>query len=119
MKIGIKDLLEFIDSPDGMPSDNMAGAVSEFGKLRIRVVAIKILSWLKTQHKTSRLFPLDLNDRYEWCRDFVRLYSDKAFLPDILSIDKGAVVLSADLSTKERDDLLKYVDASYRPPLMS
>ena len=118
MKEAVKNLLDFVSSPQAAPASDLANAISEVGKLRLRLVAIKLLSWLKLQRKLGKPLSLDLDDRHEWCRDLVTLVKSHGLLDDMITIQGGAVVLSSSLSADEREELLAFVDDGYQPRLM-
>lgn len=119
MKETVKNLLDFVNSPKESPSVEVASALSEIGKLRLRLVAIKLLSWFKLQRRLGKVLPLDLDDRHEWCRDLVHLVKCHALLDDVITVQDRAVVLSSGLPAGEREKLLALVDAGYKPPLMT
>jgi len=118
MNATVKDLLHFVNAPAASPPLSVASAVSEIGKLRLRLGALKLLSWMKMQKRAGKVLPLELDERYEWCRDLISLVKSEAFLHGVIAIEAGAIVLSSGLSRDEQQELLALVDTEYKPPLL-
>jgi hypothetical protein len=117
VKATVQNLLDFVNSRAASPGPEVAGALAAIGKLRLRLVAIKLLSWLKLQRRVRKVLPLGMDDRHEWCRDLLDLVQRQALLNGVIAIESGAVVLSSGLRQDEREELLALVDAEYQPPL--
>jgi hypothetical protein len=114
----ITNMLEFVNSG----TTNMAeieAAIAEIGKLQFRLVAISILSWLKSQKRMNKVLPLELDERHDWCRHVLRLVKDKAFLADLVNVKDTSILLLPGLTEEEVKKLLAFVDAEYRPRLMA
>jgi hypothetical protein len=114
----VQELLNFVNSPKAAPSQSLAGAISQIGPLRLRLVAIKLFSWLKLQRKLNKPLPFSLDDRYEWSRDLERLISNHDFLGGLIVIEGRSVIIAPNLSTVERDKFLEIVDVGHEPRLM-
>jgi hypothetical protein len=119
METAIEIILAFVNSP-GTPLPVELNTIhSQVGKLRLRLVAVKILAWLKLQRKLGKPLPLDLDDRHEWCRDLVYFVNSWPLLQSIIRIEGAAAILSSDLSVDAREKLLTLVDTRYQPRLIT
>jgi hypothetical protein len=94
-------------------------AIAEIGQLQFRLIAINILSWLKSQKRMGKLRALELNEDHDWCRDLLHLMKDRAFLADLVHVKGTSVLLLSELAKDEVTDLLAFVDTEYRPRLMA
>jgi hypothetical protein len=114
----IKYFVDFLNSRESGPGPGrVSEARSAIGSQRMRVVAIKLVSWLKDMRRLGKPLPLPLNTQFEWCRDLVQLINDKGLLRDVIDVREDGLMLSPDLSSQEREELLAFVDAGYKPKL--
>lgn len=114
----ITGMLEFVNLGTTDVAE-IEASIAQLGRLRFRLVAINLLSWLKSQGRMGKMCPLELDERHAWCRDLVRLVGGKTFLADLVCVKGTSVVLLPGLTAGEVKDLLAYVDAEYRPRLMA
>lgn len=77
----------------------------------LHVVVIKILSWLRLEHKRTLwiaegrktcLKPLDIDIRYPWCADLSILVDNEKLFHDTFSIKDGKFDFSDAVSEEER-----------------
>jgi hypothetical protein len=114
----IEYFVDFVNSRERGPGPGrLSEARSEIGSQRMRVVAIKLVSWLKGMRRLGKPLPLPLNTQFEWCHDLLQLINDKGLLRDVINVREDGLVLSPDLSSQEREELLAFVDAGYKPKL--
>ena len=118
MSTTIQSLLDFVTIPGKQPSADLAAAEAEIGRQRLRVVSIKLSSWLKLQKRLAKPKPLQLESGKPWCVDLQRLLESQPDLKSVIAFREGTLVLSPDLPGEERERLLALVDARSRPELM-
>lgn len=77
----------------------------------LHVVVIKILSWLRLEHKRTLwiaegrktcLKPLDIDMRYPWCVDLGILVDNEKLFHDTFSIKDGKLDFSDEVSEEDR-----------------
>lgn len=111
-------LTTFLDNGE-LLDESMLSAHCEVGDVRLRVVAIKLLGWLKSQHQTGRQKPLALNKKFEWCNDLKKLISSEIFFSDVLMVDGDSLDFARDISPDLRRQLCAEADRKYTPRLMT
>jgi len=96
----------------------LGSAIAEIGRMPFRLVAINTLSWLKSQRRMGKLWPLALNEAHEWCRNFRHLIEKHLLLVDLICIKGESIVFLPELDDMEVQKILDFVDANYQPRLM-
>ena len=110
----IDELIEFVNRGK-VASPSMAAALEKLGKLRLRVLCVKLLSWMKAQYRSGETLTLVRQPTFEWELDLLRLMNEGDFLPDILRMDENTVSWHDSLGKQERQRLLERVDRGYQP----
>ncbi len=113
----VADLLRFVNA-GASTATQISPAIAEIGRKQVRVVAIKLLSWMKSQHRIGKLWPLELLEKFEWCRNLLHLMQKQAFASDLIHATDTTVVFLPELNEDQVKTLLAFVDAGYQPQLM-
>ncbi len=111
----IDDIVAFVDRGDVPPS--VASLVEIVGKLGLRVVAIKLLSWLRFQAKWHNEKPLVLNWNWPWCQDMKKVLEWLGPLRELLEIEGNECNFKPSVSAEERAHYRRVALAGYNPPL--
>src|SRR3954452_20923733 len=83
----IDDLLAFVNS--GHVSEGLLIARQRMSDEDLRIVAIKILSWLKSQNRVHTKRPLPLNIEYPWCSQLIDWLTVDSHLSNLFSESEG------------------------------
>lgn len=113
----IEAMLSYLENHS--PSAELSVAQEEIGDQRLRVVLIKILGWMKVQHRLHKLRPLTMRQEYTWCEDVTMLIDGKGLFLDTFEIRSGSIQLSHRISDRERAELCAFVDQRFNRPLMN
>jgi hypothetical protein len=113
----IAHMLDFVNTGSAA-SPEIAAAAAEIGLQEVRVISIKILSWLKSQARRGKPRPLELNSSHRWCQNVFRLMEMQAFLADLICHSDGKLAIRPDLEQERVTEIFKFVDAQYRPLVM-
>jgi hypothetical protein len=112
----INDIINFINN--GKISERLVNITEKIGNKELRVVSIKILSWLKAQNKTSNKILLSIKDEYDWCQNLKRCLIYDKNLASIFYIHNNKCDFLPTVNEELRDQIRKTVDNNYNPPLM-
>jgi hypothetical protein len=93
-------------------------ARSSIGARNFRIVAIKLLGWLKSQARLGKQYPLKVNCRYRWCQDLTILITEHGFLGELVELSDETLIWRVDVSEPTRRQVCSFVDREYNPPLM-
>ncbi|HWD26122.1 MAG TPA: hypothetical protein VG387_03085 [Rhizomicrobium sp.] len=114
----VEALVAFVNTGEaGAPS--MVKLVGELGPRRARVACIKLLSWLKSQKRIGKLFPLRVDAQYPWAQDVRHIVEKGTSLKDLFISADGVVRFRENLEQRKIDDMLAFVDGAFQPPLMA
>lgn len=90
----------------------------------LNVVVIKILAWLKLEHKRSMwkaegkrtcLKPMEIDMQYPWCANLYKLVENEKNFRDYFSIKDGKFDFSDKVSEKDRSTAREKVYHNYNP----
>lgn len=113
------ELMAFVEN--GAVGPSVAPAVSRLGKQALRLLAIKVLSWLKWQAKrhamSQEVVPLSEGHEVSWFKTLQHLIAEDDAFRQLLVVDDGAVRLHPALSRAEVSELLRECAAGYNPKL--
>jgi len=87
----------------------------ELDAKRLRLVEIKLLSWLRDRSDCS----LELNPDFPWCGDARAFVQATAGLDGLVVLHDERLVVSAELPADKRDDVLKAIRERYIPRVMT
>lgn len=105
---------------DGDPaSAELKMAQEELGDEGLRVVVLKILGWLKSQHRLGRLRALTIKHEYAWCQDTMLLMKDRGLLLGTFQINESCIKFVDSIVDDEQSELCELVDRKFRPRLMT
>jgi hypothetical protein len=111
----IVELVEYVEN--GKTSEGMHECLEEIGAVEVRIVAIKLLGWLKQLARTGKQKGLKFNKSYTWCMNFIRLMSTLPELRLLLELKEREIDFRSDVSADERLEIAKYVDVHHNPKL--
>lgn len=114
----IEALIAYVDK-DADVAGLLAAAEERIGDDRLRILAIKLLAWMKAQHRSRKLRPLTLADDFTWCNDLRHVLRYDDTLTAVFAIKDHTLNFVDSLPTSERLALCETVDSRYRPPLMT
>lgn len=112
----VEMLVTYVDTGQ-VASTSMRDAEVLIGSDRLRVVSIKLLSWMKSQHRMGKLRRLQLEKEHAWCEDLRQLMGSTAMLDNVLEIQDHSLDFAAALADESRAELCAAADQSYSPPL--
>lgn len=84
---------------------------NQLSDYELNVVVVKILSWLKLEHKRSiwiaqgkktRFKSLEVDIRYPWCANLYQLVENEKLFHDYFSIKEGEFDFSDEVSEEEK-----------------
>lgn len=114
----IHALISFVNN--GKADGSLFQSVSsEIGDDRMRVIAIKVLGWMKSQHRMGKLRPLRLKPAWSWCNELSELMSRLDIFSDVLELQTSGIVFKSSLSEKTKLEICELVDRKYEPRLMT
>ncbi len=113
----IRDLLAYVN--DGRVGESLAATQESIGPTGLRVVAIKVLSWLKSQNRLPTKRPLKINMEYPWCANLATLLATNTDIAVIFVLCEDAFDFRAEIAEGTRREILACVDAHYQPPLIT
>lgn len=113
----VNELLDCVEK--GRSADWLAVVERQIGRKRLRVVAINILAWLKSQNRLRTKRPLDLNMAYPWCTDLIAYLAPDVHLVSIFVISENTFDFREDVDENSRNAIRAMVDRDFRPPLMT
>jgi hypothetical protein len=111
-------IAEFVDYVENRTTGNTLASVQ--GKIEatdLRILAIKLLGWLKEMARTGKHRPLAFNNTYTWCHNLLTLLSNIPQLNDLLVVDGNHIDFRDTLPADERVEIARYVDDHYKPKL--
>ena len=97
----------------------------QISKCELNVVVIKILSWLKLEHKRTIwiaqgrkncLKPLEVDRRYPWCANLYKLVEQEPLFHDSFSINEGKFDFLDAVPEEDRVAARENVYRNYNPP---
>lgn len=113
----VHSLISFVK--DGTTSDPyLLLAKHEIGDERLREVAIKVLGWMKSQHRMGKLRPLPLKAHHCWSQELSNLMINHQVFADLLELRDGEVILESSLPEQTHLEICALVDREYKPRLM-
>ena len=113
----IYELIGFLSKgSEGSPALQQAEEV--VGETRLRVLSIKLLGWMKSQHRLGKIRPLTLNAEHEWCENLRQVMVQRLFA-DVFELQETQLILSTALGVDKQLALCALVDREYSPTLMT
>lgn len=97
---------------------------NQLSDYELNVVVVKILSWLKLEHKRSiwiaqgkktRFKSLEVDIRYPWCANLYQLVENEKLFHDYFSIKEGEFDFSDEVSEKEKVMAREKAYQNYNP----
>ncbi len=113
----IEELVQYADG--SRPVAELETAQKELGDERLRVVVLKILGWLKSQHRLGRLRTLTIKQEYAWCQDAILLIKDRGLLLSTFQISEGSIKFADSIAEEKQAELCAIVDSKFSPRLMT
>ena len=96
----------------------------QISNYELNVVVVKILSWLKLEHKRTIwiaqgrkncLKPLEVDRRYPWCANLYKLVEQEPLFHDSFSIYEGKFDFSYAVPEEDRAAVRETVYRNYNP----
>jgi hypothetical protein len=112
----IMELARFVETQDSH-SPLIADACSIIGAPRLRVVAIKLLGWLKAQHRLGKESALQLDSHYQWCVELKRLVAECRAFSEVFREENDTLVFRDDIEQAKRVAARSVADKEYNPIL--
>lgn len=113
----IYELVELVET--GKVPVSLAQIDGSIGSQELRVVAIKVLGWLKSRARFPNDRPFNLYDSFGWCANLRVLVASSDELSSTFQIDGNVLNFAPTVTPLERREIEKFVDQHYRPPLMT
>jgi hypothetical protein len=113
----VNDLLDYVER--GRAADWLAAIEGTIGRQRVRVVSIKVLSWLKSQNHLRTKRALDLNMAYPWCAELATVLAQDSRLAGIFVVAGNTFDFREEVSEELRNEIRAKVDADHNPRLMA
>ena len=97
---------------------------NQLSDYELNVVVVKILSWLKLEHKRSiwiaqgkktSFKSLEVNIRYPWCANLYQLVENEKLFHDYFSIKEGEFDFSDEVSEEEKVMAREKAYQNYNP----
>jgi len=111
----ILELLDFVNK--GQVSEWLHHAETRLGREEVRLLAIKLLGWLKSRNRFQRNRPLALNKHRPWCRELVDWLTHDERLASLFSASEDSFDFRDDVPEELRRAIWAKVDAEYSPRL--
>jgi hypothetical protein len=87
------------------------------GSRDLRVVCIKLLGWLKSQHREFRKRGLMLDDHFVWCANLKRWIAQGGSLSDMFCISNNVFDFRPTVSHTDRKAIRALVNDKHHPPV--
>jgi hypothetical protein len=113
----IESLLDYVDTK--RLSERLAVPPDKISHDDVRVAAIKILGWLKSQNRMATKRALPLNSEFNWCVNVATLLAEVPNLRTVFFATDSEFDFRPEINQETRNEIRAIVDARYRPPLMS
>lgn len=114
----VEDLVAFIDSKE-VNSQSLRRALEDMDQRRLRIIAIKILDWMKSQYRIGQLRHLRLRKDYTWCNDLRHIIETHQFFHEMLTIEDEGLTFASHLDNESRMHICAKANQLYNPPLMT
>ena len=114
----IRALISFVNNGTA-DNSSLQLARTEIGDDRMRVVAVKVLGWMKSQHRIGKLRPLQLKSSQSWTQELSNLMSEHQLFSEVLELRDSAVVFNSSLSEEGQLEICALVDREHEPRLMT
>lgn len=111
----IKELVDYQKNGSAGPLLNQIE--KKIGPKDLRLVTIKLLSWLKVEHSRKASKPLVLGS-FPWCDVLHSLLEDYPTFSDIFEISGNDFTYNQGLSANQIDLMTEIAVSGYNPPLM-
>jgi hypothetical protein len=109
-------IIDFIDYVDKRTiSQSLAAVIEKIGPRETRVVAIKILGWLKEMARSKSADALAFDENYPWCQNLLVLLCDIPQLNELFHVAGRHIVFRDTVPASDREEIAKYVHAHYNP----
>jgi hypothetical protein len=113
----IRDILDYVNTQ--RVSISLTKIEEYLGQEKLRVISIKILSWLRNQNRMLKKRPLRLNMQYPWCVNLSSWLEQDEVLAKVFTISDNTCDFSDEVSETEKKAIRIMVDEGYRPKLMT
>lgn len=115
MKSIIRELLQYVENDQ--TGALLQSIALELGKSDLRVVAIKLLGWIKVQARQNKPQPLELSRAFPWCERLRNVVQKSEHFSELFNIEGNILDFRAEVSQKERAQILELVNEQFNPPL--
>jgi hypothetical protein len=113
----IKDIINFVN--ENKTPKSFFNIEEKLGKLELRLISIKLLGWIKSQHRCLKKQPLKLEKKYPWSFDLIRWLDEDKELSTLFVISEGKLDFSNKVTENERETIRAFVNSEYNPPLFT
>lgn len=114
----VDEMIRYVDGEPFSPDSELSVAEAELGGQRLRLVVLRLLGWMKLQHRLGKRKDLTLTQRYEWCDDSVLLIDERGLFSSAFRVDEGSVQFASHIENDECMELCAEVDSRFKPRLM-
>lgn len=90
-------------------------AVARIGSVDMRILSIKLLSWMRERLLTTKHRCLRGKKGYVWCQNFILLLSALPDFGELFCGDGNQFDFRQDVSLEEQNEILQYVKDHYKP----
>lgn len=117
----IDELLEYMESKD---KKILITTDIQINDAELNIVVIKILSWLKLEHKRSIWIsegkktcfkPLEVNMQYPWCANLYKLVEKEKLFHDYFIIEEGKFGFSDSVTENDKTVAREMAYKHYNP----
>ena len=115
MKRIVSELLQYVENDQ--TGALLEGIELELGKSDLRVVAIKLLGWIKVQARQKKPQPLELCPAFPWCERLRNVVQKNEHFSEVFNVEGNILDFRVEVSQKERAQILELVNEKFNPPL--
>lgn len=112
----VKMLAAYVDTGQ-ISNTSIRDAEDIIGKYRLRILCIKLLGWMKSQHRIGKPSRLHLKKEHAWCKDLRELMLSTAMFDNVLEIQNHFLDFATSLTQESRSELCATADQLYDAPL--
>lgn len=106
--------LNFVQT--GTVEPDLLEAEKLVGSRELRVLVIKLMSWLKSYSKFNKMSVLKLKGNIPWENNVQELINKNSFFSANLEIGDSYISIHSSVTEQEIADALKLVSENYSPP---
>ena len=109
------ELLVFVET--NSTPDFLVDFERKIGKRNLRLIVIKLLSWLKLLGKTKKNNSITLEPTLEWHKHLISFISETNELVEYFSVSDNKVYFGDKIQPDDYQNIVKFVSDNYNPRL--